>query len=298
MKLTRPETEPNEVTRSALKRIDLLEIRTSYPLLLRLFESHASGSLSFVDLHSCLSLIESFAVRRQVCGVPTNSLNKLFLQWCRNYPPTNHVVWLTDTLQAGNGIRRWPTDIEFSLEFQKQPQYGRGATSFVLRRLEESFNHPEAVDLNQVTIEHVLPQTLTEDWKVILGKDWETDHDELLHTFGNLTLTGFNSELGNRSFEEKKRMLEHTHIELNRWILHQQNWGRLENRAKSFHTLRTSHDDLAGTATPIITVGCPIFATASSSLRWVPYHSAQQEMDVPHRYPTLPPRCGPKTPAL
>ena len=116
-----------------------------------------------------------------------------------------------------------------------QPQYGRVTTRFILCRLEKSFNHKERVDLSTVTIEHVLPQTLNQEWKDELGAEAEKVHTTLVNTFGNLTLTSYNSELSNLPFSEKKAKLENTHIELNRWILQQANWRapEIEERAKS-----------------------------------------------------------------
>ena len=77
------------------------------------------------------------------------------------------------------------------------------------------------MDLSLATIEHVLPQTLTDSWGWELGNDSERIHAELVHTLGNLTLTGYNTELSNLSFIDKKAKLANSHIELNRWICDQ-----------------------------------------------------------------------------
>lgn len=131
-------------------------------------------------------------------------------------------------MSSGAGGRRFPSDIEFSEAFKNQPQYGRGATRFILHRLEGSFQHKERVDLSSTTIEHVLPQTLTEAWIAELGNGANETHIRLVGTLGNLTLTGYNAELGNLSFADKKKKLEGTHIELTRWILGQSNWRERE----------------------------------------------------------------------
>ena len=55
-----------------------------------------------------------------------------------------------------------------------------------------------------LSIEHIMPQTLTEEWKVNLGHDWLEIHQLYLHTIGNLTLTGYNSEIRNSSFIKKR----------------------------------------------------------------------------------------------
>jgi hypothetical protein len=223
-----PTQEPDLAVGSRLTHIKELEVTTSFPLLLRLFDAREQGKLTSSELEKCLGLIESFVVRRAVCNVPTNAHNKLFLQWARNFPEQDHATWLHSSMSAGGGGRRFPHDTEFGEAFQKQPQYGRGTTRFILCQLEESFEHKEPVDLATATIEHVLPQSMTPEWESELGPGHAEVHARLIDTFGNLTLTGYNPELGNIPFAEKKEKLRNTHIELNRAILEQQNWRGLE----------------------------------------------------------------------
>ncbi len=121
-----------------LDNIRQLEVTTSYPLLLRLLQARDVGIISNEELEHCLGLVESFVVRRAVCAVPTNALNKLFLQWTRNFPSHKIDTWLHTQMSSGSGGRRFPSDTEFSDAFKNQPQYGRGATRFILCRLEQS----------------------------------------------------------------------------------------------------------------------------------------------------------------
>jgi uncharacterized protein with ParB-like and HNH nuclease domain len=229
-----PKREVSTNIRDRLENIKEIKVTTSYPLLLRLFNARQTGDLSDIELERCLGLIESFVVRRAVCGVPTNPLNKLFIQLAKNFPITGYFEWLHDSLSSPGGNSRFPKNAEFASAFMNQPQYGRGTTRFILCRLEKSFNHKETVDLSTATIEHILPQTLNQEWKDELGSESEKLHSNLVHMIGNLTLTGYNSEMGNLPFSEKKAKLENTHIELNRWILEQANWRAEEigERAK------------------------------------------------------------------
>ncbi len=239
-----PNQEKIASIKNCLEDIKEIKVTTFYPLLLRLFDAHQIGNLDATELEKCLRLIESLIVRRAVCGVPTNALNKIFPQLvlARNFPTKNHFQWLHRTLSSFSGSGRFPKDAEFEDAFMNQAQYGRGTTRFILCRLEKSFNHKEVVDLSTATIEHVLPQTLNNEWKSELGVDSEKIHTTLINTFGNLTLTGYNSELGNLPFLEKKAKLENTHIEMNRWILEQENWREIEirNRAKSLSLIANS----------------------------------------------------------
>jgi uncharacterized protein with ParB-like and HNH nuclease domain len=226
--------EHNKTISDRLDDIRSLKVTVSYPLLLRLFDVRKTQKISDIELEKCLGLIESYVVRRAVCGVATNSLNKIFIQWAKNFPQTEHFQWLYDEMSFGTGTRRFPKDPEFTEAFLNHAQYGRGSTRFILIKLEKSFEHRETVDLSRATIEHLLPQSITPEWKNELGANAKEIHSNLINTFGNLTLTAYNAELGNLTFAEKKAKLENTHIELNRWILQQENWraGEIETRAK------------------------------------------------------------------
>lgn len=238
-KILKPDLENRSAVRFRLNNLRSIEVATSYPLLLRLMDASSTGELTDVDLEKCLGLIESFVIRRAVCGVPTNNLSKLFLQWSKSFPDHGYVSWLHASMSSGGGGRRFPSDTEFSEAYRKQPQYGRGPTRFILLRLEQSFNHKERVDFSSCKIEHVLPQILTSEWQSELGSNHQEVHDTLLHTMGNLTLTAYNTELDNIPFSEKKIKLENTHIDLNKWIVKQSEWTSVEilNRADVLLTM-------------------------------------------------------------
>ena len=229
-----PARESSPLIRARLENFQaLLALSTSYPLILRLLDERERGALSEGELERCLGLVESFIVRRSVCGVPTNALNKLFLQWCKDFPAADYTNWLLASMSKGGGSRRYPNDAEFGEAFQHQPQYGRGATRFILCRLERSFEHKEPVDLSAATIEHILPQTLTPEWEEELrgghdNVDAKTIQAQLIDTFGNLTLTAYNSELGNQPFAEKRERLATSHIELSRDVAACIHWREQE----------------------------------------------------------------------
>jgi uncharacterized protein with ParB-like and HNH nuclease domain len=225
--------EMNRAIRERLENIQALKVTTSYPLILRFLDARHSQQISDVELEKCLGLLESYVVRRAVCEVPTNALNKLFIQWVKNFPTTSHTQWLRDLMTSGTAGRRFPKDIEFDLAFLNHPQYGRSNTRFILCRLEKSFGNREIVDLSTTTIEHILPQSLSPQWKQDLGEMAEETHAKLVHTFGNLTLTAYNAELGNLPFSQKKAKLKNTNIELSRSVLEQESWrsAEIQNRA-------------------------------------------------------------------
>jgi hypothetical protein len=136
-------------------------------------------------------------------------------------------------MAAGTGNSRWPNEAQFKTDFRTREQYGRKATKHVLASLEANFEHKEPADLNTATIEHLMPQELNDDWKKMLGDKYEDVYSRLLHTFGNLTLTGYNSELGNLPFRQKQQKLDTSHIELNRWICEQATWDAATIEARA-----------------------------------------------------------------
>lgn len=237
-----PSLEQTPKIRKRLTNLRLLDVGTSYPLLLRFFEARHNDEISIDDLEKCLALIESFIVRRAVSVVPTNALNKLFLQWARQFPDEDHFEWLRSSMSAGAGGRRFPGDEEFGENFKNFPQYGRGSTRYVLLRLEEAFGHKERVDLSNATIEHIMPQTITAEWEQELGPEAGTVHARLKDTLGNLSLTSYNAEVSNLPFQEKKARLKNTHIELNRFHLDQERWNEdaIRRRAEAMFATAVS----------------------------------------------------------
>ena len=101
--------------------------------------------------------------------------------------------------------------------------------------MEEQFGHHEAVPPADSTIEHVLPQTLTPEWEEALGDNPSRIHSEWLHTIGNLTLTGYNPDLSNKPYPDKRRIYALSHFELNRYFCGCESWSsaEIQHRAES-----------------------------------------------------------------
>ena len=205
-----------------------LDFGTVLPLLLKLYEQHDEAAFSRQEFLECLQVLDSYIVRRAVVGVASNSLAGFFITLCRAVPGEGQSAWLRDALASETKTRRWPSDDEFSREGLRRDIYPGAVCQMILGRLEEQVGHHERVSLSSASIEHVLPQSLSPAWKEALGENWATVHPQLLHTLGNLTLTGYNSELGNREFREKRKFFEESHFELNRYFGACENWGAKE----------------------------------------------------------------------
>lgn len=150
-------------------------------------------------------MIESYICRRAVCGLSTNSLNKVFPSFTRYIQKDEYFKSLEAHFGYLTEKQRFPNNDEFKDCFITINFYKFKKKEYFFERL-ENFERKERVYTEGLTIEHIMPQTLTEEWKKDLGQDHERIHTQYLHTIGNLTLTGYNHEYSNKSFQEKRDM--------------------------------------------------------------------------------------------
>jgi alkylated DNA nucleotide flippase Atl1 len=234
-----PGQEQDETLRAQLRRINEWGGQTAYPVAMLLLDHRERGATSSADAAEALRLVEGFLVRRMLAGVPTNNLNRIFNGAPRELAGSTDLV--TDLHRYLSGSRRyWPTDAQLRQAIHTKPFYyaGRGPQkTFVLRRIEESYRSREPVDWNRadLTIEHVMPQTLSEEWVAALQQDAANDsvtvrelHSTLVHTLGNLTLSGRNVELSNHPFTRKQEILSSSALAMNQEIAAAPAWGRKE----------------------------------------------------------------------
>lgn len=230
-RLIYPELEPEEDLQKYFRRLNRIEVTTAYPLLLNFYGNYKVNKISKADFVAILKIIENYLIRRFVCNVPTNQLNKIFPAV---YPlliikyQDDHTEGIKEILQ-GKG---YPKDTEFYARFKETKFYGAGdrqiKTKLILETLEENFAHKEAVPFDNLTIEHVMPQTLSEWWQHHIGEDWEETHELFLHTIGNLTLTAYNIEMSNDDFITKRNIYNESHLELNKYFAPLSSWRRAE----------------------------------------------------------------------
>ncbi|GAA7739059.1 hypothetical protein TH0013_13650 [Helicobacter pylori] len=182
-----------------------LEMDVIYPLLLELYSDYSDGVLSKDDFRRSIALIESYICRRAVCGLGTNSLNKVFPSFTRHIQKDEYFKSLKAHFGYLTEKQRFPNNYEFRNLFITINFYNFQKKKYFFERL-ENFDRKERVCTNEYTIEHIMPQELTEEWERDLGENFQEIHDKYLHTIGNLTLTGYNSEYSNKSFQEKRDM--------------------------------------------------------------------------------------------
>ena len=221
-----------------------LKVDVAYPFLLELYHDYATGVLPGGDFVTAVRLVEAYVFRRAICAIPTNSLNKTFATFTKALKKDRYLESIQAHVLGLPSYRRFPTDEEFRRDLQTRDLYNFPRRSYWLRRL-ENHGRKERVPVDEYTIEHILPQNknLSAAWKTMLGSEWERIQQTWLHTLGNLTLTGYNSEYSDRPFIEKRDMkggFRESPLKLNQGLGQLDHWNEDSIKARA--------DKLAGMA--------------------------------------------------
>ena len=198
-------TETDAGLKQAFHDLRELKVDVAYPFLLDVYHDYQQGRLGSDEALQIVRLVESYVFRRAICAIPTNSLNKTFAGLSRTLKKDRYLESVQAALLLLPSYRRFPKDEEFQREIKLRDLYNFRSRSYWLRRL-ENHGRKERVVVEDYTIEHILPQNedLSPEWQQELGPDWQRIQEEWLHTLGNLTLTGYNSEYSDRPFAYKR----------------------------------------------------------------------------------------------
>jgi uncharacterized protein with ParB-like and HNH nuclease domain len=235
-KIVNPEIENNAIIQQNLFRIKRLDFTVVYPFLLNCYFDFESKKLTENEFIEVLKILENFLIRRFVCNIPTHGLNKILPSLYNN--AVNQASSFTEGLKICLQSQNYPKDNDFRKNLIESASYGGGdkqvKTRLILETLESSFNHKEKPSFENVSIEHIMPQTVTSEWERELGETWQQDHDLYLNTIGNLTLTAYNSELSNKSFSDKKVRFKKSNFSLNAYFDNVEKWDKIaiEKRAE------------------------------------------------------------------
>jgi uncharacterized protein with ParB-like and HNH nuclease domain len=220
--------------------LSAFDIGTAYPLMLRLLTSDCDSD----ELASICSLLESYVIRRAVCGLTNKNLNRVFLTLVRNLQHasvSSHVV--SDYLRGLRGeSAEWPSDASFGEAWLNADMYHRlnnVRLTYILRRLNDTYltSKNESIPIEGgLTIEHIMPQSWTDNWSLQSGQKglaqfelWDADENDpvvlasrhrnqLVQTMGNLTILtqALNSSVSNSEWNIKlPEMLKHSLVPIN-----------------------------------------------------------------------------------
>lgn len=200
----------------ALAGLRKLKQTTVYLFLFRVFDDYENGIINKNELARVLKMLLNYSIRRLVCEIGSNTLRGLYKTlYGRVFEQKENKNTYYDSLVSfflqQTSKNTIPSDNEFMTALQEKNLYSKNALcKYLLCAIENQGK--ETLDTENLSIEHIMPQNknLSMSWQKMLGENWQSVHEKYLHTLGNLTLTGYNSELGDKPFEKKKEKLEET----------------------------------------------------------------------------------------
>lgn len=237
----------DERLNNCIYRLNRLSTSVTRPFLLEVLRLSESGGLGPDELVEIFQFTESYLVRRVICDLPTNALNKIFLLLHREIirmdsSEKDYVEKFKYVLLSKKERARYPSDDEFAECMSTRNIYGMNAKNklYLFERLEnadtvETKDVWDHLDRGEYSIEHIMPQHLTAAWVTALGDNYEIIHTNWLHRLANLTLTAYNSRYSNSPFLDKRDMahgFRDSGLRLNQWIAQKERWGlpELEER--------------------------------------------------------------------
>ena len=240
-----------------LNQVRTLDSTVAYPFYMAFFDYAEKNSLSDEEKYRVLDIVESYWARRIICNLPSNALNKVFATLHRDVinnlskavegtNPTYTDVLIYLLLKKGRSSV-FPKDDEVKEDFATRQVYKMPTNlrMFILERMENRDSkecHDVVKQLTEktVSIEHIMPQTLSDKWKDALGEEWERIHQQYLHTMANLTLTGYNSQYSNLTFIEKRDMekgFNDSAFRLNNYVKSCSQWTETEMKQRQHDLL-------------------------------------------------------------
>lgn len=209
-----------------------IRMEVSYPFLLKVHKDANNGTITIEELHEIVRLCVSYILRRAVCDIPTNSLNKTFATMKNDINPKDYLTSVKAFFILLDSYKEFPNDKRFFDTFIVRDIYHMNRCGYILSRL-ETWNNKSVIILDKLTIEHIIPQNpnLSSDWMSALGNKWSEIQKKYLHTIGNLTLTAYNSEMSDSSFANKLTMdggFQQSALRLNKYVVTQNTWGEAQ----------------------------------------------------------------------
>ena len=245
-KLVNPKNESDKEIRTQLEYINRLEINVAFPFLMKVYEDFANNIIDKNTFIAVLLFIQSFTFRRFILALPTNALNRIFMGLYDKVEKGNYLYSIQKSLLQRSGVQRFPRNTEIVNALKEKDLYNIKPKNrtYLFERLENYQNNEHVIiDGNSdITIEHIFPQNPDAKWKLELGnEEYNFIKENYINTIGNLTLSGNNGKLSNKSFLEKKEMnIEdkeqgyiYSRLWLNRDLKEKFRWDReaIENRS-------------------------------------------------------------------
>ena len=226
------------VLKSLYGDMKAIRMEVAYPFLLKVHYDCDNGLISIEALREIVRLCVSYVLRRAVCDIPTNSLNKTFATIKNDIRPDDYLNSVKAFFILLDSYKEFPNDERFIPAFLSRDIYNMNRCRYILSSL-ENWDNKSVVSLDNLTIEHIIPQNqhLSDDWVSSLGSGWSDIQKKYLHTIGNLTLTAYNSEMSDSSFAEKLDMeggFKESALRLNKYVVAQSTWAEPQIKERAF----------------------------------------------------------------
>lgn len=225
--------------------IKALQMEVAMPFLLKVFKDYKSNFINKAEFIEILKICESYVFRRAICGIPTNSLNKTFMTICNKINKENYLNSVKAYFILLDTYKIFPREDNFIENFKVKDIYNMRIRNYILSKI-ENYDNKAPINIENFTIEHIMPQNKSpiQAWKDSLGDNWKEAQKIFIHTIGNLTLTAYNSEMSDKSFEDKLNMkggFKESALRINRYVVKQNTWSKekIQERAVELSELAT-----------------------------------------------------------
>ncbi|MCQ2835943.1 DUF262 domain-containing protein [Helicobacter pylori] len=228
--------DPQHLANLRLRIKDLMKIQfgVAKPFILRCARDFEEGKLDYENFHEILQILISYFVHRSVCREPTAALNKVLYSLYKQLEENVSADALKRYLGKSVGQAAFPNDDKIKAAFLVRNAYAASnVCKFILLEIEKLSNAEPPREEN-LEVEHFYPKTPTQEWRDKVG-DYFTFEQDYLNNFGNLTLSGQNQKLSNKSYEEKIALMEeYSSLHLNDYFINNtHSWGIEEVRNRS-----------------------------------------------------------------
>ena len=227
--------------------LNYLDANTAYPFIMRVIRERElnPNQMTSEEVTTVLETIFNMYVRRLICSLPSNALNTIYSSLFKNVlslggeAPFSEKLKYVILKKAGTG--RYPLDTEVQENLRIQNVYERRKLCAIVLSILEDNNKDTEDTLKRVSakilsIEHIMPQKLSQRWIDDLGENAEETHNQWVHMLGNLTLTAYNSEYSNRPYVEKRDLevygFKHSGLKLNDYMRNSEVWTEEQIRER------------------------------------------------------------------
>ncbi len=228
----------DSVLKSLYNDMKAIRMDVAYPFLLKAHDDFDNKLIDIEELRQILQLCVSYVLRRAICDMPTNSLNKTFAVIKNSIRNEDYLNSIKAFFTLLDSRKEFPNDKRFLDSFLTRDIYNMDRCKYIMRQL-ENHNNKSTVITDKLTVEHIMPQNsnLGSEWKKSLGENWVEIQKRYIHTIGNLTLTAYNAEMSDLPFEKKLNMdggLRQSALRLNKYVVEQTTWSeaQIKERAK------------------------------------------------------------------